>query len=214
MTFPFATLDEVEREMKLHPKKQGRFFWVQGQEEKHFIAKLYGLQTQDVLREQEQEIVLVYETEKSLKKAWKRIQRLFIAVGAAGGLVYNPDKEVLLIKSRGIWSFPKGHIDKGETPDETALREVAEETGVSKLTLGETLPATWHTFFHNRKGWVFKKTYWYEMHAPMRQRLTPQVEENIEEVIWLSPSVFLKKYRPIYPLTKKLLRSSMIEDIT
>jgi bis(5'-nucleosidyl)-tetraphosphatase len=42
----------------------------------------------------------------------------------------------LLIKHRkGHWSFPKGHSDKGETKLETALRELKEETGVSKIQL-------------------------------------------------------------------------------
>jgi bis(5'-nucleosidyl)-tetraphosphatase len=42
----------------------------------------------------------------------------------------------LLIKHRkGHWSFPKGHADKGETKLETALRELKEETGVTKIQL-------------------------------------------------------------------------------
>ena len=32
--------------------------------------------------------------------------------------------------NRGRWVFPKGHVEKGETPSDTALREVAEEAGV------------------------------------------------------------------------------------
>ncbi|MBO5110680.1 MAG: NUDIX domain-containing protein [Clostridia bacterium] len=40
--------------------------------------------------------------------------------------------KVLLIKNRsGNWSFPKGHVEKGETEYETALREVKEETSLS-----------------------------------------------------------------------------------
>lgn len=42
----------------------------------------------------------------------------------------------LLIKHRkGHWAFPKGHADKGETKLETALRELKEETGVTKISL-------------------------------------------------------------------------------
>jgi bis(5'-nucleosidyl)-tetraphosphatase len=42
----------------------------------------------------------------------------------------------LLIKHRkGHWSFPKGHPDNGESKIETALRELKEETGVSKIQL-------------------------------------------------------------------------------
>ena len=42
----------------------------------------------------------------------------------------------LIIKHRkGHWSFPKGHQDNGETKLETAIRELKEETGISKIDL-------------------------------------------------------------------------------
>jgi len=49
----------------------------------------------------------------------------------------NPDK-VLLInrKKQGDWSFPKGHVEKGESYEECAIREVKEETGLN-VTLSE-----------------------------------------------------------------------------
>lgn len=36
-------------------------------------------------------------------------------------------------KGRMIWSFPKGHIEQGETPEQTAVREVLEETGLNAV---------------------------------------------------------------------------------
>jgi 8-oxo-dGTP diphosphatase len=55
-------------------------------------------------------------------------------VRAAGGLVVRPDADaarVLLVhRPRGDWTFPKGKADPGETDEETALREVEEETGL------------------------------------------------------------------------------------
>ena len=57
-------------------------------------------------------------------------------IQAAGGLVRRdgPDGPEVLVVHRlrqDDWSLPKGHVDPGETADEAALREVAEETGVS-----------------------------------------------------------------------------------
>jgi 8-oxo-dGTP pyrophosphatase MutT (NUDIX family) len=55
---------------------------------------------------------------------------------SAGGVVINIARtEVALIgrldrRGRLLWSLPKGHIEQGETPEETAIREVAEETGI------------------------------------------------------------------------------------
>jgi 8-oxo-dGTP pyrophosphatase MutT (NUDIX family) len=53
---------------------------------------------------------------------------------AYGGVVLGDDGRVLLRKVTGsykgyVWTFPKGRPDEGETPEETALREVREETG-------------------------------------------------------------------------------------
>jgi len=57
---------------------------------------------------------------------------------SAGGLVLDrvgPGARAALIgrlNRRGhlLWSLPKGHVEEGETPPETAVREVAEETGI------------------------------------------------------------------------------------
>ncbi len=49
---------------------------------------------------------------------------------SAGGVLFR-NGEVLLIKNpSGVWTFPKGNIEEGEKPEETAVREVLEETGV------------------------------------------------------------------------------------
>ncbi len=60
------------------------------------------------------------------------------AVPGAGGLVFNHAGEVLLLRDRnGYWVFPKGHVEPGETPEQTAVREVAEETGISARVVDE-----------------------------------------------------------------------------
>lgn len=38
-------------------------------------------------------------------------------------------------RGRLLWSLPKGHIEEGETPEQTAVREVAEETGIKSVVL-------------------------------------------------------------------------------
>ena len=40
-------------------------------------------------------------------------------------------------KKEGVWALPKGLIDPGEKPEETALREVAEETGAHGRSAGK-----------------------------------------------------------------------------
>ena len=45
---------------------------------------------------------------------------------------YHGNTEILLIKhiNSGHWSFPKGHVEGNETEEETAKREIMEETGI------------------------------------------------------------------------------------
>ena len=51
---------------------------------------------------------------------------------AAGGIIINAEEKIILVYQNGnSWSFPKGGIDPGETTEQTAWREIHEETGLS-----------------------------------------------------------------------------------
>lgn len=59
---------------------------------------------------------------------------------SAGGVVLNAEgKMILVLQRNGVWSFPKGGIEEGEARTDAAKREIMEETGVTDLTLVETL---------------------------------------------------------------------------
>lgn len=66
-------------------------------------------------------------------------------IPGAGGVVLNEAGQVLLVRYRsGAWAFPKGHVEPGEGPEQTAVREVREETGVRAAVLAP-LPETRYT---------------------------------------------------------------------
>lgn len=51
-----------------------------------------------------------------------------------GGVVINRQGSVLVVNQRGTaWSLPKGHVDPGEEPLQAAIREIAEESGITAL---------------------------------------------------------------------------------
>src|SRR5690606_12717818 len=96
---------------------------------------------------------------KKLKKAYlyhpdaDKILNLFMlkipVVVAGGGFVVNTKGKVLFIKRNGKWDLPKGKVDKGESIENAALREVMEETGVQDLVVEKFLRTTYHVFRRN-----------------------------------------------------------------
>ena len=106
---------------------------------------------------------------------------------AAGGLVTNPKGEILWIFRRGFWDIPKGKLDEGETIQTCAVREVAEETGISNIQLHEMLCFTNHLYFDKYLNEeVVKRTYWFHMTIPNMQEGIPQLTEDIEKIEWLA----------------------------
>ncbi|MGX7668505.1 NUDIX hydrolase [Flavobacterium pedocola] len=107
-------------------------------------------------------------------------------VKAGGGLVYNKNGEVLFIFRNGKWDLPKGGIEKGEAIEETAIREVEEETGVTGLKITGKLQKTYHVFKRNGR-YKLKVTHWYEMKTNFKGIPQGQADEGIEKVVWMKP---------------------------
>lgn len=113
----------------------------------------------------------------------KRIKKLYTVVKAAGGVVTKNDRFLLMFR-RGVWDLPKGKLDDGEKSKKAALREVEEETGV-KAELIEKICVTWHTYSQGGQR-MLKRTKWYWMRCTDDRKMTPQYEEDIEKLEWLT----------------------------
>jgi 8-oxo-dGTP pyrophosphatase MutT (NUDIX family) len=107
-------------------------------------------------------------------------------VSAAGGIVLNERGEILIIFRRSKWDLPKGHLEKGETFEQCALREVKEETGLQNLSVVRFIGTTEHEYYDNFvNADVIKETQWFEMSASGNEPLKAQAEESIEWIRWI-----------------------------
>ena len=108
------------------------------------------------------------------------LKETFRMAPAAGGVVVKNGKFVSIIR-KGIPDLPKGHIEQGEKPEQAALREVEEETGIGKLHIVKELPSTWHCYYEH-EAWSLKRTYWYLLESEEAIQPKPQTEEGITEI--------------------------------
>lgn len=130
--------------------------------------------------------------------------KLLPNVIAGGGKVFNSKGHILFIFRNGKWDLPKGKAEANETIDQTALREVEEETGIRDLSINKPLEITYHIFKRNNKI-LLKKTYWFEMYSSYEGDFKPQFKEGITKVKWIDPKKLKKIKKNIYANIDQLL---------
>lgn len=105
---------------------------------------------------------------------------------AAGGLVIRPDPdgELRVLAAHrpryDDWSLPKGKADAGESPEATALREVAEETGV----LADIIAPLGEVEYRVSSG-KRKVVRYYAMRSRSERPFTPN--DEVDEIRWVTP---------------------------
>jgi 8-oxo-dGTP pyrophosphatase MutT (NUDIX family) len=119
---------------------------------------------------------------------WEEFKNLFRIIEAAGGLVNNSNGEILFIKRLGKWDLPKGKMEKGESREESAIREIEEETGLKDVELLEFINTTYHIYVERNGDKILKCTHWFEMNFNGEDTSKPQIEEGITEVAWKNAS--------------------------
>jgi len=140
--------------------------------------------------------------------AFKKFAKPYRRISAAGGLVFNEKEELLLIKRQGKWDLPKGKVDKGETVEQAAVREVEEECGIELLELGMPIEKTFHTYFMENQR-VLKTTHWFHMKALKYGNMAPQLEENITDLAWFNPKTLDLPQLDTYNSIRELLDESL-----
>lgn len=103
-----------------------------------------------------------------------------------GCIVRDSRGYLLLVYGKEKISFPKGHRKRGETPEECAIREVLEETGIDVSE-----------YVHGKCRWLVRAKYFY-VQLPKRHfeyTLSP-AEEEISKPFWVRPDTFMEKLIP------------------
>ena len=141
---------------------------------------------------------------KDKEKLLKKFLKLLPKIIAAGGKVLNQKGEILFIFRNNKWDLPKGKAEYNESIADTAIREVKEETGVTKLVITKPLEITYHIFKKNNT-FRLKVTYWFEMKSMADNQLIPQVEEGITKAEWINNSEIDKIKKKCYANIRLLI---------
>lgn len=119
---------------------------------------------------------------------------------AAGGIVrrktlFGTRIAVIHRRRYGDWCLPKGKVEEGETPEETAVREVQEETGLTVKSAG--FAGSIHYRVKDRPKTVL---FWHML--PLGKG-TIRDHEEVEKVVWLNPRKAIEQLD--YPDERRLL---------
>jgi len=106
----------------------------------------------------------------------------------AGGIIYcqidNRYKFVVILDAYGKWTLPKGHVEKDEQIEETALREIEEETGIKNLKLVEKIGETEYEIHQPQHPPFLKRVYFFLFETTYQPLALPQLAE-VKDVKWL-----------------------------
>lgn len=140
---------------------------------------------------------------ENIDEIWSQFQGLFRIIEAAGGIVNNPQGDILFIKRLGKWDLPKGKMEKGESREESAVREIEEETGLANVELVRFINTTYHIYVERNGDKILKCTHWFEMNFNGEDTSKPQIEEGITEVAWKNTAQIEEE---VFPSTFKNIK--------
>jgi 8-oxo-dGTP pyrophosphatase MutT (NUDIX family) len=97
---------------------------------------------------------------------------------------------VCLVSDGRHWGLPKGIVEQGESPEQAALREIAEETGLAQaqLQIVGSLPSSEYVYRSKQGRLVFKRVHHFLVLAPSGALLDPDPAE-ISDAAWLDFAV-------------------------
>ncbi len=156
----------------------------------------------------------MYQKKTTTSNKRKKINKTSKAIReyTAGGLVFrrkaNDELEFLLIQDlKDRWSIPKGHVESGETLEQTAVREIGEETGLKSLKILDKLDKI-HFFYRLEGKLIFMTTFVFLMEATdPDEEVVAENSEGIIDVAWFAGEEALELIE--YKDTKVLLEMAL-----
>lgn len=133
---------------------------------------------------------------------------------SAGGVVFRRSKngiEIAFMKdSYDKWTFPKGHVEKGEALEEAAARETLEEIGLEEIRFLEELGkiSIWFRDRYEQKGkLIHKDIYYFLFETTPDARLLSDPSQHTYDAKWVPMKKVLQtsSYSDLAPIIKKAL---------
>ncbi len=144
---------------------------------------------------------------------WDSFKSIYTIIEAAGGLTLNKGNHALLIFRHGKWDLPKGKIEKNESIEQAAIREVIEECGVKDLSIESKLMNTYHVYSMGEKQ-ILKISHWYLMRCnDSEPSLVPQIIEGITDAKWMTVTDALSVLEQCYSSVKEVLTRFYIKSL-
>lgn len=101
----------------------------------------------------------------------------------------DDQRHYLLVQhGKGHWGFPKGHQEPGESPADTAKRELTEETGLDGVHVLEDATFTERYLFTNKAGQPVRKTVTYFIGLVTHHTDPTAQPGEIADCAWLTPA--------------------------